>query len=121
MTEVTRATKVYVRGSDDLLESAVARTLAQSLGDTADVRIGEPDPAAGRGVFVTTDSTATRRDVRRLANDGQEVVVLAAFPNDAEEDEYRKAGARAYLPMVATVAPLVAAVAALVAFLAETL
>lgn len=119
MVERKRATRVYVRGRDDLLEAAVARTLAQSLGERAEVCIGEPDPGASRGIVVTTDSTSSQRDVRRLARDGQEVVVLAAFPSDVEEGGYREAGARAYLPMVATVAPLVAVVAGLLAFLAE--
>lgn len=113
-------TRVFVEGTDWGLESAVARTLSNALGEAAEVRIGEPEENEERGaVVVTTDDALSPESVSALTLKGEQVVVLAALPNQTAEDRYRLAGASHYLPMAATAAPLVAAVAGLVASLAE--
>lgn len=86
---------VYVRGTDWVMESAVARTLAEALGQRAVVRIGHPDEEEGTGIVVTTDTAASPPQVSHLTGQGSPVVVLAAFPNDAAEAVYRRAGAAA--------------------------
>jgi hypothetical protein len=114
-----RKTRVYVKGTDWGLESALARTLAHGLGESASVRIGVPEAGDSQDVVVTTDVASSQTEVADLAGKGEQVVVLAALPNDLAEAGYRHAGARAYLPMGIAAAPLVAAVAGLVTSLAE--
>jgi hypothetical protein len=116
-----RATTVYVKGTDWGLESALTRTLASALGESAVVRIGDPEPKEAGDIVVTTDTASSLTEVSDLAEKGDHVIVLAALPDDAAEAGYRRAGARAYLPMVVAAAPLVAAVAGLVTSLAEAL
>ena len=115
------ATRVYVKGTDWGLESALARTLAHALGQSAEIRIGNPEGEIGGDIVVTTDAASTPTDVSDMTEKGEHVVVLAALPNDAAEAGYRHAGARAYLPMVVAAAPLVAAVGGLLTSLGEAL
>jgi len=110
--------KVYVKGTDWGLESALARTLASALGESAVVRIGGPEEDVGGDIVVTTDTASSPTEVTDLTEKGEQVVVLAALPNETAEARYRHAGARAYLPMAVASAPLVAAVGGLLASLA---
>ncbi len=109
-----------MKGTDSTLESVLARTLAQGLGESAVVRIGNPDDDAGGAVVVTTDAASTPAEVMDLTEKGEHVVVLAALPSESAEAGYRRAGARAYIPMVVAAAPLVAAIGGLLTSLAET-
>jgi hypothetical protein len=119
MLERQRAT-VYVRGTDLGVESAVARTLAEALGQRAQVRIGHPEEEATAGILVTTDSAASPPLVSRMTGQGMPVVVLAAFPTAASEAVYRRAGATAYLPMVVAPGPLIGIVIELVSAFTTT-
>jgi hypothetical protein len=92
------------------VESALARTLSRGLGECAPVRIGGPENVAGGDVVVTTDDASSPDDVSGLTEMGEQVVVLAAPPDARAEAGYRRAGARAYLPMAAPAGPLIAAV-----------
>ena len=114
-----QAARVYVKSNHPDLDAALADTLSHALGESASVRIGIPGDASTRNIIVTTDGASSPTAVSKLAGEGGEVVVLAALPSQAAEAGYRKAGARAYLPMVVSGAPLVAAVAAIAASFAE--
>jgi hypothetical protein len=114
-----RPPRVYVNSKRSDLDLALAETLSHALGESASVRIGDPEKTSTGNIIVTTDGASSPTDVLKLAEDGGEVVVLAALPNEVAEAGYRKAGARAYLPMIVAAAPLVAAVAAIAAALAE--
>ena len=117
MQERRRAT-VFVRGTDGVVESAVARTLAEALGQRAVVRIGHPEEEPEECILVTTDGAASPPLVSKLTGQGMPVVVLAVFPTDASEAVYRRAGARAYLPMIVAPGPLVGIVTELVSLFA---
>ena len=110
-------TRVYVKGTDQMVESSLARTLYNVLGESAVILIGSPETADGGDIVVTTDGACSPAEVSNLSEMGEQVVVLAALPDETAEARYRSAGAMAYLPMVAAVAPLVAAIAASLAAL----
>jgi hypothetical protein len=108
-----QATRMFIKAPDEGLESTLARTLASAFSESAVVVIGDPEPEDSGDIVVTTDGASSPDEVSDLTERGEQVVVLAALPDDISEARYRRAGARAYLPMVAAVSPLVAAVSVL--------
>lgn len=109
--------KVCIKARSGELELALARTLADAFGESV-VLICDPNADCRSDIVVTTDAASSPTEVSDMTDRGEQVVVLAALPNDIAEASYRHAGAREYLPMVAAVAPLIAAVGALLTSLA---
>lgn len=114
-----RRARIFVSAPHWHLQSALARMLAEMVGHEAEVTTGLPRRSFGHAVVVTTDSGASPADVAKLTTQGANVVVLAALPSARASDDYSDAGARFYLPMVASIGPLAAAVAAVLAMLSD--
>lgn len=65
-------------------------------------------------VVVATTSECSADECAGLTQAGVDVVVLAALPSTFQENSYRQAGARHYLPMSLDIAPLALALAVLI-------
>ena len=96
-----QATRIFIKAPTGDLSSALARTLTTAFGESAVIRIGSPTTEARGNVVVTTDAASSLHAVSEMAENGNHVVLLAALPTRLAETNYRRAGARGYLPMTA--------------------
>jgi hypothetical protein len=88
--------------------------LRAALGDSGRFFVGALEQVPPDAVVVADDRALSLARCQELADTGHVPVVLAAFPSDADEAAYRRAGAHRYLGMMVDIAPLVAVLGALI-------
>jgi len=93
------STVVHVATSDVSLHRALKSRLARTDGVTVSAFEGAVGEAAKGDIVVTTVSECPVEHCAELSTRGIAVIVLAAIPRQSEADQYRAAGAAAYIAM----------------------
>lgn len=91
---------VHVASSDRALRRALSEHLARS-GELAVVGLEDTVALAGPALVIVPATDCPPEVCRELTLRGVCVVVLAALPGERERDDYLRAGAVAYVPMLA--------------------
>lgn len=93
------STVVHVATSDVSLHRALRSRLTRTEPFKVSAFEGAVGEAARGDIVVTTVSACPVEHCAELASQGVAVIVLAAIPRQAEADQYRAAGAAAYIAM----------------------